>query len=55
MLKNYRATIRASFVGYVVDGFTRNGFAGLAVGIALLAACCFFIRSKFEPVEVDAE
>ena len=44
-----------SFVGYVVDGFTRNGFAGLAVGIALLAACCFFIRSKFEPVEVDAE
>jgi Na+/H+ antiporter NhaC len=44
-----------SFVGYVVDGFTRNGFAGLVVGIALLAACCFFIRSKFEPVEVDAE
>ena len=44
-----------SFVGYVVDGFTRNGFAGLAVGIALLAACCFFIRSKYEPVEVDAE
>jgi len=44
-----------SFVGYVVDGFTRNGFAGLAVGIALLAVCCFFIRSKYEPVEVDAE
>ena len=44
-----------SFVGYVVDGFTRNGFAGLVVGIALLAVCCFFIRSKYEPVEVDAE
>ncbi len=44
-----------SFVGYVVDGFTRNGFAGLAVGVALLAACCFVIRAKCEPVEVDEE
>ena len=44
-----------SFVGYVVDGFTRNGFAGLAVGIVLLALCCLFIRSKYEPVEVDEE
>ena len=44
-----------SCVGYVVDGFTRNGFAGLAVGIVLLALCCLFIRSKYEPVEVDEE
>ncbi len=42
-----------SFVGYVVDGFTKNGFAGLAVGIVLLAVCCLVIRAKCEPIEVD--
>ncbi len=42
-----------SFVGYIVDGFTKNGFAGLAVGVVLLAICCFVIRAKCEPVEVD--
>ena len=44
-----------SFVGYVVDGFTKNGFAGLVVGVVLLALCCLAIRSKCEPVEVDEE
>jgi Na+/H+ antiporter NhaC len=44
-----------SFVGYVVDGFTKNGFAGLAVSIVLLAAFCLVIRAKCEPVEVDEE
>ena len=44
-----------SFVGYIVDGFTRNGFAGLAVGVVLLAICCLVIRAKCEPVEVDEE
>lgn len=42
-----------AFVGYIVDGFTKNGFAGLAVSIVLLAACCFFICAKCEPIEVD--
>ncbi len=44
-----------SFVGYVVDGFTKNGFAGLAVSIVLLAVFCLVIRAKCEPVEVDEE
>jgi hypothetical protein len=38
-----------------VDGFTKNGFAGLATSIVLLAGVCLFIRAKFEPVEVDEE
>ena len=44
-----------SFVGYIVDGFTKNGFAGLAVGAVLLAAFCLVIRAKCEPAEVDEE
>lgn len=44
-----------SFVGYIVDGFTQNGFAGLAVSVVLLAAFCFVICAKCEPVEVDEE
>ena len=42
-----------SFIGYVVDGFTQNGWAGLAVGLACLAAVCAFICAKVEPVEID--
>ena len=42
-----------SFIGYVVDGFTKNGFAGLAVSIVLLAGCCFVIYAKCEPAEKD--
>ena len=42
-----------SFIGYVVSGFTQNGFAGLAVGIVSLAICCLVIRAKYEPIEVD--
>lgn len=44
-----------SFVGYVVDGFTKNGYAGLAVGGALLAVFCLVIRTKCEPVEVEEQ
>ncbi len=42
-----------SFIGYVADGFTKNGFIGLAVGVILLALCCVVIRMKCEPIEVD--
>ena len=42
-----------SFVGYIVDGFTQNGFAGLATGVVLLAIACAFIKAKFPAVEVD--
>ncbi len=44
-----------SFIGYLVDGFTQNGFFGLAVGLACLAAFCAFIIAKFPPVEIDSE
>ena len=43
------------FVGYIVDGFTKNGFVGLAVSVVLLVAVCLVIRAKCEPVEVDEE
>lgn len=43
------------FVGYIVDGFTKNGFAGLAVGVVLLVGCCLAICAKCEPIEVDEE
>lgn len=42
-----------SFIGYLVDGFTQNGWAGLAVGVACLAVVCCVIRAKVSPVEVD--
>ena len=45
--------IACSFVGYLVDGFTQNGYAGLAVGFLLLAGVCAVIRAKVPPVEVD--
>ena len=44
-----------SFIGYIVDGFTQNGFAGLAVGIAILIVCCLVIRAKCEAIEVDEQ
>ena len=43
------------FVGYIVDGFTKNGFVGLAVGVILLVGCCLAICAKCEPIEVDEE
>ena len=45
--------VMCSFVGYIVDGFTNNGFAGLAVGIVMLAIVCLFIRAKVPAVEID--
>ena len=45
--------ITCSFVGYLVDGFTQNGYAGLAVGFLLLGGACAFIHAKVPPVDVD--
>lgn len=42
-----------SLVGYIVDGFTQNGYMGLAVGFLCLAGACLFIQAKVAPVEVD--
>ena len=36
----------ASFFGYVADGFTGNGFVGLAVGAAILATAMGFLYVK---------
>lgn len=35
-----------SFVGYVVDGFTANGWLGLGAGILVLAVCMAVIRAR---------
>ncbi len=35
-----------SLIGYIVDGFTTNGWLGLAVGIAALAICMAVIRAR---------
>ncbi len=40
-----------SFVGYIVDGFTMNGFMGLWAAVLLLAICCVTIRMKYKPME----
>ena len=42
-----------SFIGYVVDGFTQNGFAGMAVGFLLLAGICSFLWIRVPPGEKD--
>lgn len=39
----------ASFVGYVADGLTQNGWVGLAVGIIVLAVEIFVIMMKTHP------
>ncbi|MBR1396983.1 MAG: Na+/H+ antiporter NhaC family protein [Selenomonadaceae bacterium] len=38
-------------IGYIIDGFTQNGWAGLAAGFASLAVAMFIIRAKVEPVD----
>ena len=40
-------------VGYIVDGFTQNGWLGLGVSAACLAGIMFFVCSKFPKVELD--
>jgi len=40
-----------SFLGYIVDGFTMNGFMGLGAAVLLLALCCVTIRMKYKPLE----
>ena len=43
----------ASFVGYLVDGFTMNGWAGLATACGILALIMAIIYTKVKPVDVD--
>ncbi len=43
----------ASFVGYLVDGYTRNGWAGLAATFVILAVIMLIIVAKVKPVDVD--
>ena len=38
-------------IGYIVDGFTQNGWAGLAVGFAALCVAMFVIKSKVPVVD----
>ena len=43
----------ASFVGYMVDGYTMNGWYGLAAAAAILAVVMAIICAKVKPVDVD--
>lgn len=43
----------ASFVGYIVDGYTMNGWAGLAAAAGILAVVMVIICAKVKPVDVD--
>lgn len=38
-------------IGYIVDGFTQNGWAGLVAGFAALAVAMFIIKAKVPPVD----
>ena len=42
-----------SFVGYIVDGITQNGWAGLGAGLICMAAVCAVIYTKLPVVEKD--
>ncbi|MBQ9377883.1 MAG: Na+/H+ antiporter NhaC family protein [Schwartzia sp.] len=44
-----------SFIGYIVDGITQNGYFGLAAGAVALAVCCCVICAKVSPVRIDGE
>lgn len=39
-------------VGYIVDGFTQNGWLGLGVALACLAAVMIFVRAKVPATDV---
>ena len=41
------------FAGYLVDGFTQNGYIGLAASLACMAVMMFFIRARVSPVNSD--
>ena len=43
----------ASFVGYMVDGYTMNGWYGLAAAAAILAVVMAIICAMVKPVDVD--
>ena len=42
-----------SFLGYLVDGFTQNGYLGLAAGFIGLGLAAAYILAKCPPVETD--
>ena len=43
----------ACFAGYIVDGYTKNGFDGLATALAILGAIMAYIYIKVPAVDVD--
>ena len=43
----------ASFVGYMVDGYTMNGWYGLVAATGILAVVMAIICAKVKPVDVD--
>ena len=43
----------ASFVGYMVDGYTMNGWYGLVAAAAILAVVMAIICAKVKPVDVE--
>ncbi|KHM52291.1 sodium:proton antiporter [Anaerovibrio lipolyticus] len=43
----------ASFVGYMVDGYTMNGWYGLVAATVILAVVMAIICAKVKPVDVD--
>ena len=48
----YALTVAACCcVGFLIGGITGNGFIGLVVGFAVLAAVCTFIFIKFRPAK----
>lgn len=50
----YVALVSAScFIGYVVDGFTKNGWLGMAVSLGCLAVIMAVIMAKVKPVDVE--
>ncbi len=42
----------ASFVGYIVDGFTKNGWLGLATALVIMVVIMGIIYVKVKPVDV---
>lgn len=50
----YVALVSGScFIGYVVDGFTKNGWLGMAVSLGCLAVIMAVIMAKVKPVDVE--